>query len=370
MNRARLASAQLLLWTIFGIAPVAHAATINCSSLSYGGTVDSATSCISLNTAASGFNGLLRDEGSEVGVVLMHGRNTAFDSDPMVHYPNAVVVRQLRTHLSGLGYSTLSIETPSLPSGADFNGNGTADFDEYAANEDALTAEMFARINAAINELASRSVDRIILAGFSMGSRYATAATAAAGLGLLGNGTDIVGLIGVGMVGSLAGSAPTTASPTSVADINGYDTLNNLLFVDVPVLDIYGDRDSAAANPAGTRAANFGGPPSAYTQVELTCPDFTSQPYYFARNGAPGLRNRYNENRCHQLRNGYTYDAVSGSFSLDVTLVGNPSRPFEQAVTGWLAANNGFAAASASVPAPGSLALLAIGLLAWRRARR
>lgn len=351
--------------------PAASAADPDCGLLSYGSGIDASTDCVVLSTAASSFNGLLRDEGSEVGVILMHGRNTAFDGSPMVHHPNAVVVKQLRTQLSGLGYSTLSIETPDLPLAADRNGNNRADFFEYAANEDALTADVFGRINAAIDELAARSVNRIVLAGFSMGSRYATAATAAAQLGLLGNSRDIVGLIGAGMVSSLAGSTPTTGAPASVADINGYDTLGNLRFVDLPVLDVYGDLDSNAATTAAARRAAYAGTLAGYTQLSLTCPDFTRQPYYFKRNGAVTLANTYTENRCHQLRNGYTYDAGAGTFSFDAGLVGNPDRPLELGVTNWMAVNNGFAATTtATVPAPSGAMLLVAGLLGWRRLAR
>ncbi len=349
----------------FLVSHVASAADPDCALLSYGAGVDGDTNCVSLSTAASSFNGLLRDQGSEVGVILLHGRNTAFDGRPMVHHPNAVVVKQLRTQLSGLGYSTLSIETPSLPAAADRNGNGRADFFEYAANEDTMTAEVFSRINVAIEALAARSVKRVLLAGFSMGSRYATAATAAAQLGLLGNSRDVVGLIGAGMVSSLAGSAPTVAAPTTITDLNGYDTLGNLALVTVPVLDIYGNRDSAVATTAAARRTAYAGTLANYTQLSLACPDFAGQPYYFKRNGAVALSNVYTENRCHQLRNGYTYDSATDTFALDVAMVGNPARPLEVAVTEWLAANRSFA--SGTVPTPGAGLLMVVGILAWRK---
>lgn len=343
----------------------AQAADPDCASLTYGAGIDDATDCTVLNAGGTAFNGLLRNEGSEVGVILMHGRNTAFDGQPMVHHPNAVVVQQLRTHLAGLGYSTLSIETPNIPLSANLNGNGTADFFEYDANNADLTAQVFARINAAIDELAAQSVQRVVLAGFSMGSRYATAATAAANLGLLGNSLDVVGLIGVGMYANLASSTPTAATPTSLADINGYDTLNNLAFVSVPVLDIYGNLDGQAAATAADRLLAYGGAPGDYTQVELTCPDFNSQPYFWRRSG---VYLPYTENRCHQLRNGFLYDGLSGTYTFDVALVNGPDRPLESTTTAWMVANDGFA-----VPAPvaSSLLLLGVGALGLAgRARR
>lgn len=336
----------------------ALAGPIDCSTLSYGAGIDSATQCLSLDTAGSSFNGLMRDAGSQVGMILLHGRNTAFEGQAPVHHPNAVVVQQLRGHLAGLGYSTLSIETPDIPLSANLNGNSTADFFEYDAHNASLTAEMFARINAAIDELAAHSVQRVVLAGFSMGSRYATAATAAASLGLLGNSLDVVGLIGVGMDATPGTAMPTPAMPTSAADINGYNIGSNLPHVAVPVLDIYGSLDAGVADFAMARALGYGGDPTDYTQAELACPDFVNQAYYWRQQG---VYRTYTENRCHQLRNGFLFDGTN--YIPDVLLVNGPDRPLESTVTAWLAANNGFAA---TVPLPASGLLLLLGLTVWR----
>jgi len=154
----------------------------------------------SIKTSVSGVpaNAYLPGKGSDVGVVLCHGRGA---------YPTWLVVDPLRKGINEkLGYHTLSIQMPF----------GDVDWDGYGIYfEDAHK-----RIQASIDALKQKGVKKIYLMGHSMGSRMATSFLAA----YPKSGVD--GFIGVGVRS------------------NGGPLLNsnaNLEKIDIPVLDVFGD---------------------------------------------------------------------------------------------------------------------------------
>lgn len=285
-----------------------------------------ATIEISIDTGTETFTGLLL-EGSDspsVGVIFFHGRG---------QHPDGDVVRHLRNSLHAEGYTTLSLENP-VPV------TGNTSFDDYKTHEDTIDDQVFARATAAVNELVSRNsrIDTLIISGFSLGSRFATAVAAAWEQGLLTGispGIELAGLVGAGMYSGIGATSPTIIPPATTDDINVYDTLRNLeLIAGIPVLDIYGHLDSGAANPAPARRSAFGGDPGAYTQAELTCPDFSSETWY-ARNS--GLPVPYEENRCHQLRNGFLTAEHAINQSVDLRLRGTADAPLESSASSWFA---------------------------------
>lgn len=200
---------------------------------------------ISLNSSDEGgdssYSGeLLETSCAEVGVVMYHGRGST---------PTGPVVEELRNSLNRAGYTTLSIENP-LPL------NGQTDFPSY--ENDVLTdnyvfPEAYARMRTAINYLQTRGVKQVVVAGFSLGSRLATAHVARGQVDEL----SVLGLIGVGMYGN------------SIDPLNVAETLDE---VSVPVLDIYGDADTYAVDTAAARLAAYNsGTGQDYTQTALPC---------------------------------------------------------------------------------------------------
>lgn len=287
-----------------------------------------ATTEITLDTGTETFTGLLL-EGSDspnVGVVFFHGRG---------QHPDGDVVRHLRNSLHADGYTTLSLENP-VPV------TGNTSFDDYKTHEDTIDDQVFARATAAVNELVSRNsrIDTLIISGFSLGSRFATAVAAAWEQGLLigiSPGIELAGLVGAGMYSGIGATSPTIIPPATTDDINVYDTLRNLeLIAGIPVLDIYGHLDSSAADLAPARRAAYAGNPDAYTQAELTCPDFNTETWY-ARSG--GLAVPYAENRCHQLRNGFLTEEDAINQNVNFRLRGTPDAPLESSASEWIAAN-------------------------------
>lgn len=268
---------------------------------------------ITLTTASGDFDGeFLAGAGApKVGVILMHGRGL---------HPNAAVTRQLRHSLNNDGYSTLSIENP-VP--ADYSGNGIpTDFYDY--RQDVLTGanhvfpETYARIRAASSHLQSLGVEQIVLSGFSMGSRLVTAHAAR---GHQPGDLPIVGLLNVGMYGT---------------SIDPYNVVLTLDEVTMPVLDIYGDKDSNAVNTAADRLAAYGGAPSDYLQIVFECPPISSS---------------YSANDCHKLKGN--------------NLKGAPDRALETQARLWMQSVAPLGA-DVSEPATGVLLALGLGVLVWR----
>lgn len=297
---------------------------------------------ISLSAGTENFNGLLLEgDGSpNVGVIFFHGRGQTPDGD---------VVRHLRKSLNTDGYTTLSIDNP-VPSG------GTS-FNNYLSNESTIESQVFSYFNAAVDSLvaSNSNIDTVVIGGFSLGSRFATATAAAWEQGLLGINSNVTlgGLLGVGMYSNIG----TTDASTS-SNINVYDTISNLgLISSIPVLDMYGNLDSSAANFAADRMNAFAGDALSYTQMALGCPDFNNTTYYTRNQGAAVA---YTENRCHQLRNGFLTEAeAENNTNADVVLRGSADALLESTVSDWMANN----APLTAVPIPATVWLFGSGLI-------
>jgi dienelactone hydrolase len=268
-------------WWLIGIALVAG--LVSGASLASHLSSPSCTGLVVLDPSSVGghesFEGCLLTAPASpaVGVVLLHGRTST---------PNGPVVDELRNSLYRAGYTTLSIENPAADPVTD-----NRDFASYS--NDALTSnyafpEAYARVQAAINYLQGLGVQRVVLVGFSMGSRLATAAVAR----ITSPSLPIIGLIGIGMYNT-----------------SGIDPLDHDFTLDevsVPVLDIYGDADTnAVSDHSGRVTAYASGRGTAYTQVVLDC--------------AAGLTT----NDCHKL----------------IGLKGSDGDPLESHVTNWITCN-------------------------------
>jgi dienelactone hydrolase len=200
---------------------------------------------VSLNSANEGGNSifsgeLLETSCAKIGVVMYHGRGLS---------PVGPVVEEIQNSLYRTGYTTLSIENP-VPL------NGLTDFTSYVndvGTDNYVFPEAYARMRAAINHLQLLGVEEVIVAGFSFGSRLATAHVARGQIDEL----PIIGLIGIGMYG------------TSIEPLNVSTTLDE---VPVPVIDIYGDADTNAANTAFDRLSSYNtGDGVDYTQTVIPC---------------------------------------------------------------------------------------------------
>ncbi|WP_198264234.1 PEP-CTERM sorting domain-containing protein [sulfur-oxidizing endosymbiont of Gigantopelta aegis] len=329
------------------------AVVVPCSGLNYANnkpTEADGTSCLEMNSSGDAYSALLREGNgaSDLAVLFLHGRNKKLAGQAMKNHPNGDVVRQLRTYLNtSLGLTTLSIETPNISN--DLNSNNRADFFEYDAAEAIVFDQMQARFNTALDGLKTQGIKRVVVMGFSMGSRYATALTAAADQGVLGNGLDLVGLIGTGMY---INSANSTTGPN---DIRGFDTLGNLALIDsIPVLDVFGDLDAPAANSATARKTAYAGATGLYSQVSLACPDYVNNAYYTG-----GGSKTYTKGNCHQLR-----DAQDANGNTLVDVRGTANSPLTTTVISWFN-NTDFDAVKSnviSVPEPSTLVLLLLGV--------
>ncbi len=235
-------------------------------------TTSSMAVTVSLNSVSEGgsyiFSGeLLETSCASIGVVMYHGRGSM---------PDGPVVEELRYSLFRAGYTTLSIDNP-LPA------SGKSVFVDYVTDVDVVFDEAYARMRSAINFLQSRGVEQVVVAGFSLGSRFATAHVARGQVDEL----PVIGLIGIGMYGN------------SIEPLNVSTTLDE---VTVPVLDIYGDTDATAASSATDRLNAYDtGVGPGYAQTKLFC--------------LAGLN-------CHQLEG----------------LKGNDSMPLEITVNAWMQA--------------------------------
>ncbi|HEC19107.1 MAG TPA: DUF3530 family protein [Gammaproteobacteria bacterium] len=214
-----------------------------------------------------------------VGVILMHGRTSS---------PDGPVVNELRNSLNAAGYTTLSIENPS----SDPTDDTAREFADYLADAQSASPyafpEAYARVQAAINHLQGLGVSQVVLAGFSMGSRFATAAAAR----IASPSLPIIGLIGVGMY--------------NTSGVDPLDHDSTLKETGMPVLDIFGDDDTDAESGRLGRVSSYsisGG--SSYTQVMMDC--------------AAGL----STNDCHKL----------------VGYKGGNDQPLETVVNDWMACN-------------------------------
>jgi hypothetical protein len=316
---------------------------------------------VTLDANGTSFDAELLTGTSNVGVIFYHGRTQT---------PTGPVVNQLQNNLNGLGYTTLSLSDP-IPLGGDTS------YPAYDSQEAYINAEVFARLDAALIEMANNGVEHVVLSGFSLGSRFMTAAAAAWQTGIYAPSVniDLLGLVGVGMYGSYSLSAPTASNPTGLADFNVLDTHSNLAFIDsIPVLDLFGSNDIESVANAGIRSAAYAGDPGQYVQTQVDCPP--NDGTYYVRLAATGGGYKYepyylngNDNRCHQLRNGWQSDG-NGGYVQTFIVSGYNTAALETNVDNFFAQ---YIEPQVSVPEPGSLLLLSLGLpllLSVRRRHR
>ncbi|MCK4710229.1 MAG: hypothetical protein KAU21_16550, partial [Gammaproteobacteria bacterium] len=203
----------------------------------------SASALIFLDSSGENGNGnfdvedLYGGNSPTVGVVLMHGRCSEPADGP--------VVNELRTSLHTAGYTTISIKNPLA--------NGSCNFNDYEANIATVMPEVYARVRTAINYLQANGVTDIVLAGFSLGSRFTAAHVARGQIDEL----PIQAYIGIGMYA------------------NHSDPLNHSYTLDeftIPALDIYGDHDTNAVTTAASRISSYNsGIGPSYTQIVFDC---------------------------------------------------------------------------------------------------
>lgn len=136
-------------------------------------------------------------------VILIHGGG--------VHPDWQKVIKPLRTRLPKRGWATLSIQMPVLANRADEH--------DYVP----LFKYVPARIHAAEKFLQQHNINRIVLAGHSLGASMASHYLATS------HNKDIDAFIGIGMNGS--------PQPKEYLVL---DNVASLLQIKVPVLDIYG----------------------------------------------------------------------------------------------------------------------------------
>lgn len=227
MKKSRLISAVSYV-ALALVSTSSIASTISLSSIDESGSTKS-------------FSGeLLNGAGNPtVGVILLHGRNGSADG---------VVVSELRQSINIAGYTTLSIDEPVPAAGTSFQ-----DYVDDVNGANTVFPELYARVRTAANTLESLGVDEIVLLGFSLGGRMASAHVARGQIDEL----SIVGLIGIGLYG------------------NSIDPLNTALTLDevpIPVLDIFGDNDTNAVNTAAARLSAYNsGSGTDYTQMMVEC---------------------------------------------------------------------------------------------------
>lgn len=304
---------------------------------------------ITLDANGTSFGAELLTGSNNVGVIFYHGRGSN---------PKGNVVKQLQNNLNAGGYTTLSLSNP-VPT------TGTA-FSSYENEEASINDQVFARLDAALVELANQGVQHVVLSGFSLGSRFMTAAAAAWQQGIFDPGVniDLLGLVGAGMHSNFYTSTPTASNPTSLSDFNVLDTMSNLTFINsLPVLDIYGSLDAQSVAYAGARSSAYGGNPGQYVQTQLECPP--NDGTYYARlfvNGSYQFKPYYvtgdNGKRCHQLRDGWTLDA-NGNYVDTFHIRTNADAPLQTSVDAFFAQS---IMPQVSAPEPGTLLLMLIGL--------
>ena len=333
--------------------------------------------------SVSAFDARLRTGDStygNIGVIMMHGR---YDYDAAMAasaYLDAGVVSQLQYSLNQMGFTTMSIQSPMFVDVADA-ANGYTQFSYYRNNESLLDQEVFNRVTASANYLYDNyGITQFVLAGHSLGSRYATASAAAWQNSLLdpylhSTSMELLGLAGAGMVSNAATSVSVAGTPTSLigsslSDINVLDTLGNLNHVNgLHVLDLQTTGDLTALDSALQRALNGGAVAASYTQHTMDSP--LGYPYLNVYGGT------YSENDAHNFRNGYLlasdFDAKYGAGSCAASVCLDPDfflsgdgasniGSMEAYVNGWFV--------TTAVPEPSTWLMFGVGLLSVMAAGR
>jgi len=137
------------------------------------------------------------------GVILLHGRGV---------HPAWGFIDNLRADLAEAGFHTLSLQVPILEADAPFGAYGKT------------FPEAFERVDAGIQYLRTKGINRVLLLGHSTGAMTAVAYAAKRPQ------TPVVGVIAIGL--STFPNGPDTMQPAIM-----------LKSVHVPVLDIYGTND-------------------------------------------------------------------------------------------------------------------------------
>ena len=319
---------------------------------------------VTMDANGTAFQGNLRagDPTNNVGILFFHGRGGNM---------NGNFVKHVGKTMATTGYTNFSLANPEPSTGTSWA--------SYVNEEDLVGAQVIARLDAALTEMANQGIEHVVFAGISLGARLMTAAVAAWDQGLFSptSNINLVGLIGASMYPETGASiiARTPGSPASISDINFYDVEKNLALINtVPVLDIYGNNDPRAVNFAPARRAAYRGNPSEYIQAEITCPADDGMyyawlggskfvPYYDRTPGADPYQ------RCHQLRDGYKKDS-NGNFYKALVLRETLTAPVETSILAFM--DNHILPQTHSVPEASSLLLLIAGfplLLAGFRKR-
>jgi hypothetical protein len=324
--------------------------------------------------SVSAFDARLRTGTSygNVGVIMMHGR---YDYDAAMAasaYIDAGVVNPLQYSLNQAGFTTLSIQSPLFVDVADA-ANGYTQFSYYRNNESLLDQEVFNRVTASANYLYDNyGITQFVLAGHSLGSRYATASAAAWQNSMLdpylhSSSMDLLGLVAAGMVTNGATSALVPGTPTSLvgstlSDINVLDTLGNLNHVNgLQVLDLQTTGDLAALSDALERSLIGSAVAASYTQHTMDSP--LGYPYLNPYGGT------YSENDAHNFRNGYLlasdFDVKYGAGSCTETVCLDPDFFLSGDGATSIGSMDTYVGAwvTAAVPEPSTWLMFGVGLL-------
>jgi pimeloyl-ACP methyl ester carboxylesterase len=166
------------------------------------------------------------------GIILLHGRGV---------HPAWGFIDSLRADLTEAGYHTLSLQLPILEANAPFGAYGKT------------MPEAFERIDAGIEYLKQKGVQRILLLGHSTGSMTAVAYIAKHPQ------APVTGIVAIGL--STFPNGPDSMQPATM-----------LQSVHIPVLDIFGSNDlhevlsyTDARRKAAQSAGNKG-----YSAVRVT----------------------------------------------------------------------------------------------------
>jgi len=173
------------------------------------------------------------------GVIVIHGSG--------VHPNWEDVIHPLRTQLPESGWATLSIQMPVL--------HNEAEYHEYAP----LFDEVSPRIDAAIKNLQAKGIKKISIVAHSLGSAMSAYYLAN------NKNSAIESFVAVGMPG------PRTDKRM--------DTVFALQNINIPVLDLYGEKDLDYVLESSVQRKNAAKQNKAYTQKTVAGADhfFVSQ---------------------------------------------------------------------------------------------
>jgi len=308
---------------------------------------------VTMDANGTAFQGNLRagDPTNNVGILFFHGRGGNM---------NGNFVKHVGKTMATSGYTNFSLANPEPSTGTSWA--------SYVNEEDLVGAQVIARLDTALTEMANRGIEHVVFAGISLGARLMTAAVAAWDQGLFSptSNINLVGLIGASMYPETGAPiiARTPSNPTSISDINFYDVEKNMTLINtVPVLDIYGSNDPRAINFAPARRAAYSGSPSEYVQTEITCP--ADNGTYYAWLGGNNYVPYYDHtssdpyNRCHQLRDGHLADG-SGGYYKALVLRETLTAPVETSILAFM--DKQVLPQTQFVPEASSLFLLLAGL--------